>query len=101
MAGRTGCGDGGFVHHCAGRGMCSYGSLLRRTHRNLTSRPGPGNLDRAPRSIVGTVLFKERQHMFGTIGRPIRQETVIGDVKRATAMDGNETPVAHGWFSLA
>jgi hypothetical protein len=37
--------------------------------------------------------------MFGTIGRPSRQETVFGDIKRAAAMDCNKTPVAHGWFS--
>jgi hypothetical protein len=39
--------------------------------------------------------------MFGTICRPSRQETVLGDLKRATAMDCNKTPVSHMWFSAA
>jgi hypothetical protein len=36
-----------------------------------------------------------RQHVFRTIRRPSRQETVLGDIERATAMDSNKTPVSH------
>jgi hypothetical protein len=39
--------------------------------------------------------------MFGTICRPRRQETVLGDIKGSTAMDCNKTPVAHAWSSPA
>jgi hypothetical protein len=101
VAGSTRRGYGRFVRHFSGCGMCSDGRLLCGADRDLASCPRPCNLDRTSRSIVGTALFKKGQHMFGTVGRPSRQETVFGDIKRAAAMDCNKTPVAHVWFSDA
>jgi hypothetical protein len=81
--------------------MCPDRGLLRVADRDLASCPGLRRLDRASRSIVRTALLKERQHMFGTICRPGRQETVPGGIERAAAMDCNKTPVSHLWFSAS
>jgi hypothetical protein len=75
--------------------VCSERSFPRGADRDLASCPRLCRLDRTVRPIIGTALLKKRQHMVRTSGRPRRQETVSGDIKRAAAMDGNKTPVAH------
>ena len=75
--------------------MCSDCSFPCVADRGPASCPGLCHLDRALGSIVRTARVKQRQHVSGTICRPSRQETVFGEIKRATAMHCNKTPVAH------
>jgi hypothetical protein len=76
--------------------MGGDGGLLCGADPDLAPCPRLSNLNRTPRPIVGTAFFKKRQNMFRAICRPNCQETVPGNIKGATAMDCNKTPITHG-----
>jgi hypothetical protein len=79
--------------------MCAHGGLPCVADRDLASCPRPCGLDCTPRSIVGAALLEKWQNVFRTIRSPSGKETVLGDIKRPTAMDCNKMPVSHMWPS--
>jgi hypothetical protein len=64
-------------------------------HSDLAARPGPLELDRAPRAFVAWSRSLEVvQHVLRAVGRPDRQPAVVGVFERSTPADGDEPRVA-------
>jgi len=62
---------------------------------DLAASPGPPDLNGLPRPIIRAVLLEQGQEVFRTVGSPCREEPVIGQRQRPTAMGCDEPPVTH------
>ncbi len=74
-----------------GRGHGMAACCARLSHRNLTARPSASQFDGATRPVVmGLHVLEEVQHMLGAIGRPDRQQVMIGVLESAAATHRDE-----------
>jgi hypothetical protein len=78
-----------------GCGVRSERSLTGLRHRDLTTHPSMGQLNRPPRPVVPWLRsFKEVQYVPCAIGGPHGETLVIGVLKGATATHGHKSGIS-------
>jgi hypothetical protein len=90
MSSLAGCA--GHLSRCCIRRECSRPALAHRDH---ATRPGPHQLDRAPRSgVAGPLLLEEAKDVLGTIGRPDGKEMMVGVGQRPPTTHRDEPRIS-------
>ena len=89
LAGGEGSFAGG-TGQVAGGGLGMAGRVARFGHLDLAPRPGARQLDGLARTVVvGLFLLEEMEDVLRTIGRPQRQQVVVGVQEGAAAAHGD------------